>query len=100
MSDQEYSKEELILKAVKRVLTDVVKDTATAPGLVHPLKDDTIVSIRDCLVLISDREQELASAAGREMNQRPRYIDEPKPQGEVVVPLNKIGKMKSNKEQE
>lgn len=99
MSDQEYSKEEIILKAVKKILTEVVKDTATAPGLVHPLKDETIVSIRDCLGLISVREQELAEEAGREMNMRPRFTDEPRAQGEVVVPLESIGKPKNTKDQ-
>jgi hypothetical protein len=94
MSEQESSREELILKAVKTVLTNVVKDTATAPGLKHPLGDNTLVGIRDCLSLISQREQELATEAGREMNMRPRFIDEPAPQGEVVIPLDKIVRSK------
>ena len=98
MSEEESSKEEVILRAVKKVLTDVVKDTATAPGLMHPLKDQTIISIRDCLVLISNREQELAKAAGREMNLRPHYKDEPKSDSEVVVPLHKIGKPKKKED--
>ena len=98
MSEEESSKEEVILRAVKKVLTDVVKDTATAPGLMHPLKDQTIISIRDCLVLISNREQELAKSAGREMNLRPHYKDEPKSNSEGVVPLHKIGKPKKKED--
>ncbi len=94
MSKEEPSREELILKAVKVVLTNVVKDTATEPGLKHPLGDTTLVGIRDCLGLISQREQELAQEAGREMNMRPRFIDEPDPQGEVVIPLDKIVRAK------
>ncbi len=90
MTEQEPSREELILKAVKVVLTNVVKDTATAPGLKHPLADNTLVGIRDCLSLISQREQELAAEAGRDMNMRPRFIDEPRAQNEVVIPLDKI----------
>lgn len=88
MSDQEYSKEEIILQQVKNVLTEVIKDTATPPGLKHPLKDDTIASMRECLVLISERQTELNSDAGREMNMRPRFIDEPKSRDNVVVPLD------------
>lgn len=92
MSNQEMSKEENILRAVKRVLTEVIKDTATQPGLKHPLSDNTINGLRDCLVLISQREQELAAAAGRSMDARPRFTDEPKVQGDVVVPLHAIGR--------
>jgi len=94
MSEHEPSREELILKAVKVVLTNVVKDTATTPGLKHPLGDNTIIGIRDCLGLITQREQELAEDSGREMNMRPRYIDEPKAQSEVVVPLDMIARTK------
>lgn len=92
MSEHEFSKEERILKAVKRVLTEVIKDTATEPGLKHPLSGNTINGLRDCLILISQREQELAAEAGRDMNMRPRFTDEPKAQGDVVVPITRIGK--------
>lgn len=93
MSDEQTpSKEEQILRAVKRVLTEVIKDTATQPGVKHPLSENTIGGLRDCLVLISQREQELAEEAGRSMDARPRFVDEPKPQGDVVVPLHSIGK--------
>jgi hypothetical protein len=92
ISDKTPSKEESILRAVKRVLTEVIKDTATQPGLRHPLNDNTINGLRDCLVLISQREQELAAEAGRSMDARPRFSDEPRAQGDVVVPLHAIGK--------
>jgi hypothetical protein len=94
MSDTDNSKEEKILNAVKRVLTEVIKDTATEPGIKHPLSDNTIAGLRDCLMLISQREQELAEAAGRSMDMRPRFKDEPKPQGDVVVSIDSIGKSK------
>ena len=92
MATEDLSKEEIILRAVKGVLTKVLKDTAVQPGMLHPLEDSTMADIRDCLVLITAREQELAEAAGRPMRMRPRFVDEPKPQGEVVVPLGKIGR--------
>lgn len=90
MNTAELSKEELILKSVKMVITQVAKDTATEPGLKHPLSDQTIKDLRDCLVLITEREQELAQAAGRPLDERPRFVDEPRPTDEVVVPIGSI----------
>ena len=86
MNDQESSKEERILRVMKRVLTDIAKDTYTRPGHRHPLSDNTVKDISHCLSLITAREVELNKAAGRSMDQRPRFIDEP--QRSVVVPLN------------
>ena len=88
MSADELSKEEEILRMMKRVLTDVAKDTYVRPGLKHPLTENTIAGIRDCLSLITAREKELAQAAGRAQNMRPRFIDEP--QTTVVVPLTSL----------
>jgi hypothetical protein len=90
MPDPELSKEEHILRAVRRVLTEVAKDTYTRPGYRHPLSDDTVDGIRKCLALISARESELAEAAGRPMDMRPRFVDEPRDQ--VVVPLDIKGR--------
>ena len=86
MSETELTKEERILRMMKRVLTDVAKDTAPHPGFRHPLSANTVQGIRECLALISAREQELAKEYGRSMNARPRFIDEPK--AEVVIPLD------------
>jgi len=86
MTDEELTKEERILRVMKRVLTDVAKDTYTRPGHRHPLSDETVSGIRNCLTLITARETELNAAAGRPMNARPRFVDEP--QSSVVVPLN------------
>ncbi|MHB8742424.1 MAG: segregation and condensation protein A [Sulfuricaulis sp.] len=86
------SKEFQILKALKLVLTDVVKDTATQPGLKHPLSDRTVEGIRQCLRLISARERELVEDAGKTLDMRPYYADEPKKN--VVVPITKISRNK------
>jgi len=87
MSDQpELTKEERILRMMKRTLTNVAKDTHAKPGFRHPLTEETINLIRDCLSLIASREQELAEEHGRPMNMRPRFIDEPR--SEVVVKLD------------
>jgi hypothetical protein len=96
MTAQDFSKEERILQVMKRVLTDVAKDTYTRPGHRHPLSDQTVQGIRDCLSLITAREAELAEAAGRPMNMRPRFIDEP--QSSVVVTLDVSGKKKKDAE--
>ena len=78
MKTEDFSKEERILRMLKRVLTDIAKDTSTPPGMKHPLSQNTIQSIRDCLGLISAREKELAAEAGRPSAARPEFIDEPK----------------------
>lgn len=87
MSNNTFSKEEQILQVMKKVLTDIAKDTYTPPNLKHPLSENTIISIRDCLSLISSREAELAKEAGRESKMRPKYIDEPS--SSVVVKMDK-----------
>lgn len=100
MSDQENSKESnieyRILVAMKTTLTGVVKDTAVPPGHRHPLSDGTIEDIRQCLMLISAREQELLAEAGEIANMIPRFTDEP--QAATVVPISKIGKRKKDQE--
>ena len=83
MSDPDLTKEQRILRMMKRVLTDVAKDTFAKPGHRHPLSDNTIDGIRQCLALISAREGELMDAAGQSRDARPRFIDEP--QSTVVV---------------
>ena len=94
MADSTLSKEEQILKMVKRVLTDIAKDTHVKPGLKHPLSDNTIMGIRDCLALITARETELAKEAGRESKMRPRFVDDP--QSTVVVPIEKLQRKKDD----
>lgn len=88
------NKEERILRVMKRVLTDVAKDTYTRPGHRHPLSDATVDGIRKCLALISARETELNEAAGRSMDARPRFVDEPP--SSVVVQLDVPGKKDSD----
>ena len=86
MSKDTISKEEQILQVMRKVLTQVAKDTYTPANLKHPLSESTINGIRDCLGLISSREAELAKEAGRENNMKPRYVDEPS--SSVVVKLD------------
>jgi hypothetical protein len=92
------NKEFQVLQAMKSTLTSVIKDTATTPGLKHPLSDRTIENIRQCLVLITARERELAQEAGVSMNQRPHFADEP--QSAAVVSIDKIARARKPKTDE
>ena len=69
-SSENQTKEQRILRACKRVLTDVAKDTVTPAGMKHPLSENTIQGIRDCLQLIAAREAELLAEQGNESTSR------------------------------
>ena len=84
---QELTKEAQVLRTVKKIVTNVIKETATPPGMKHPLSEETITDMRECLLLISQREQELAEALDMPMTMRPVFTDDPKAQKEVVVQL-------------
>lgn len=86
----DLTKEERVLHMVKKVLSNVAKDTYTAPGMKHPLSEQTILDIRECLGLIVARETELAQDHGRDKSDRPRFIDEPA--SSVVVNFDAPGK--------
>jgi hypothetical protein len=77
MSDPDLSKEQQIMRAMRKTLTSIVRDTAPRDGNPSPLSSDTVENIRMCLGLISSREAELAEAMGLSRNERPRYTDEP-----------------------
>jgi len=82
------TQEQRILQMTKRVLTDVARDTVTQPGLKHPLSQQTIEGIRDCLQLITSREAEILAEFGLSTNTKPHFVDEP--QKNVVVSLNTL----------
>ena len=89
-------KEREILVVMRKVLAQIIKDT-TPPSraMKHPLSDQTIQDVRQCLGLISMRERELADLAGA-AQERPYYADE---QGAAeVVPIGKVGKQKKKTE--
>ena len=88
MPSEHPSVESRILRMVKKVLTDVAKDTYTPPGMKHPLSESTIKGIRECFDLISAREAELSG----ESNTRPHYIDETR--DTVTVAFDKSGMKK------
>ncbi len=68
-----------IMKMMRQVLSSIARDTVPPAGMKHPLSDETIQGIRECLAVISSREHELGKQVGSENNaRRPRFIDEPK----------------------
>lgn len=77
MGIESQSKEQRILRMLRTVLGNIVKETAPRPGVPRALSDDTVAEIRNLFGLIAEREAELAEAAGLDRNERPHYSDEP-----------------------
>lgn len=77
MDQQELSKEQQIMRAMRKTLTSVVRDCAPKDGVPSPLAEPTVENIRMCLGMIAAREAELAEALGLSRNERPHYSDEP-----------------------
>jgi hypothetical protein len=72
----ELSKEQQIMRAMRKTLTSIVRDTAPRDGEPSPLRSDTVENIRMCLGLIAAREAELAEMLGLSRGERPHYSDE------------------------
>jgi len=96
--ESDGNKELRVLRMVKRVLTDVAKDTNTPPGMRHPLSDPTIMGIRDCLALIAAREVELQQGQNKSSKMKPRYPGQKS--DNVVVSISKNSKKKGEDENE
>ena len=97
MNEENLSKEQRILRVMRKVLASIVKDATPQPGMLHPLSDRTIQDIRECFGLISAREAELAEEAGLNRNEKPFYTDQP--QTSNVVKLHKSGISKKTEEE-
>jgi hypothetical protein len=94
MSDS-LKKEQEIMMVMRKVLTRIVREvTPEHKSLRHPLSEQTIQDIRNCLGLITAREKELADESGGRMQERPYFVDEP-PETKVV-PISAIGKRPSS----
>ncbi len=86
MNDENISKELRIMRVLRKVLANIVKDATPAPGQPHPLKESTIYDIRDLFGLISEREAELAALEKPNRNEKPHYTDEPKKSNVIKLP--------------
>ena len=83
MGAEELSKEQRILRLMRKTLGNIVKDVTPRGGRPNPLSDNTIQDIKDCFALISERENELS----KELNfdqAKPYYVDGEPPNAKVV----------------
>ena len=86
MSESDFNEKEWrILQAVKGVLVKVAKETAVPPGTRHPLSQQTIGDIRQCMGLISSREMELRGDNQEISKSRPKYPDQQSSNTKVSV---------------
>lgn len=90
------SKEQRILRVMRKVLANIVKDVTPQPGMLNPLSPRTIEDIRECFGLIAAREAELAREVGMNANEKPFYTDQ-QPSAKVV-PLSRIGRRSDDSE--
>ena len=79
MDEKEQSKEQQIMRAMRKTLTSVVRDCAPRADQPSPLTEQTVENVRMCLGMIAAREAELAAALGLSRNERPYYTDEVQP---------------------
>ena len=78
MTQKTLENEKNIMIMVRKTLSGVIRDVTPLPGTQGVLKDETVESLRLCLGVISNREQQIAQELGRDIKERPRYADEPK----------------------
>jgi hypothetical protein len=83
MNTEELSKEQQILRVMRKTLGNVVRDVTPLGGRPNPLSGDTIQDIKDCFALISERERELAEKLGF-AEAKPYYKDGSIPNAQVL----------------
>ncbi|GAB4123792.1 MAG: hypothetical protein Fur0040_05320 [Sideroxydans sp.] len=88
MSTEELSKEQRILRMMRKTLASVVKDVTPLGGRPNPLTDNTVQQIKECFALISEREKELAEQLGFDA-ERPYYRDGSEPEDTRIISLIK-----------
>jgi hypothetical protein len=86
-SPGDLTQEQHILMAMRKTLAAIVRDLTPPPGMRHPLSEETVEDVRQCLRLISAREKELADIQGRG-GERPHFADQP--QAAQVVPMDRL----------
>lgn len=75
-TEQDLSEEQRIMRMMRKTLSYIVRDVAPRDGNASPLSEATIMNIKDCLAVISNREAELANLQNLDRNERPHYTDE------------------------
>ncbi len=97
-ADNKPSKEQRTLLVMRKVLSAIIRETTPNPGMKHVLSDHTREDMRMCLSLIAAREQELAQQSGIDVQERPRYPDQPKQSSVVSFDALKKPKIPPNNE--
>ncbi len=87
MNTAELSKEQQILRVMRKTLGNVVRDVTPLGGRSNPLSGETIQDIKDCFALISERERELAEKLGY-AEAKPYYKDGSIPSAQVIDFIN------------
>lgn len=88
--DSEHTKERAILKAMRKTLARVVRETAPTETQGSPFSEETVGDIQECFKLIAARERELADLAGATAQERPYFGgDRPTTQNVNVVSIDK-----------
>ena len=85
--DQDF--EIRLLRAVRKTLIAVAKDTMTKPGLRHPLTKDTQKMITDCLDVVTSRQISIEKESGSHTKMKPVYTDEQTVQSFSIDDLKK-----------
>ncbi|TNC99609.1 MAG: hypothetical protein FD121_105 [Gallionellaceae bacterium] len=83
MNTEALSKEQRILRAMRKTLGNVVRDVTPLGGRPNPLTVDTIQDIKDCFALIAERERELAGLLDFDQA-KPYYKDGTLPEAQVL----------------
>jgi hypothetical protein len=83
MNTEELSKEQRILRLMRKTLGNIVKDVTPTAGRPNPLSENTIMDIRDCFALIAEREKELAAELDLD-EAKPYYADDKQPHAKVI----------------
>jgi hypothetical protein len=76
MNFDELSKEQEMMRRMRKVLTSIIREITPAPGDKYPLSKSTVEDIRSCLWQLVARERELEEAIGRSNEEHPDYFDE------------------------
>jgi hypothetical protein len=80
---EELSKEQRILRIMRKTLGNIVKDVTPLNGRANPLSESTIQDIKDCFGLIAEREKELGEALDYD-KATPYYADGESPKAKVI----------------
>ena len=85
--------ERRVLAAMRKVLTRIIRETATPPGTRHPLSKACLEDMRQCLTLIDSRQRELSQDQD---DARPRYKGDRSDPDSVEVPVADLLSRKKN----